>query len=382
MENKRALKLYSQFDTPCFIVDRVLLEENLQILKRVKDETGAKILLALKGYALFASAEIINKYLDGCCASSPYEARLAKEEFKGEVHSFGAAYSEDSFKEIAAYSDHIIFNSITQYNQYYSKNINQKIKYGLRINPEHRETEVEIYDPAAPFSRLGITRNEFPVTLPEGITGLHMHTLCQQDSYALERTFKAAEENFGPEFNKIQWLNLGGGHHITRPGYDVDHLIKHINSIKENYNIEIYLEPGEAVALNAGFLRSSVLDIIHNDINIAILDTSAAAHMPDVIEMPYRPEIIGSSFPDEKEYTYRMGGLSCLAGDIIGDYSFDKELKIGDTLVFTDMAIYSMVKTNTFNGIALPDIIYYDSSQDKVLHKKSFSYNDFRNRLS
>jgi carboxynorspermidine decarboxylase len=382
MENCRNLDAYTQFETPCFIVDRVLLEKNLKILKKVRDETGAKILLAQKAYALFASYPLLAHYLDGTCASSPYEARLGKEEFKKTVHTFGTAYSQKDFEEIYKYSDHIIFNSVSQYERFYRKGQGLKKKYGLRINPEHRETVEEIYDPAAPLSRLGITIDNFPYEVPEGISGLHMHTLCQQDSSALERTFSAAEKKFGKYFHEIEWLNLGGGHHITRDDYNLCHLIYLLNEIKGKYNVEIFIEPGEAIALNAGFLTATVLDIIHNGIEIAILDTSAAAHMPDVIEMPYRPHIINSGQQDEKRFSYRVGGVSCLAGDIFGDYSFDKKLEAGDKLIFTDMAIYSMVKTNTFNGIKLPDIKYYDSEKDEVLHGREFTYEDFKGRLS
>ncbi len=372
------------FTTPSFVVDRVLLRRNLEILESVQERTGAKILLALKGYAMFSSFPLIREYLHGICASSPHEARLGREEFGKEVHSFAAAYSDSDFSELAELSDHIVFNSISQYEKFLPliKENAGKIEFGLRINPEHRETEVEIYDPCAPFSRLGITEKNFPDVLPEYISGLHMHTLCQQNSDALDRTIKAAEKTFGEIFKKCKWVNFGGGHHITRPDYDTDLLCKTITDFKEKYNVEVYLEPGEAVALNAGFLVSQVLDIIDNGIEIAILDTSAAAHMPDVLEMPYRPHVINSGGPGEFSHTYRLAGLSCLAGDVIGDYSFREPLKTGDRLIFTDMAIYSMVKTNTFNGIKLPDIYYFDSETGEILHKKNFGYEDFRGRLS
>lgn len=375
---------FSRFETPSFVVDRVLLRKNLEILKEVKDRTGAAILLALKGFAMHSAFQLVSQYLDGTCASSPHEARLGKEEFGGQVHSFAAAYSREDFSEFLELSNHIVFNSVNQYKEFYSdveKN-SGKIKFGLRINPEHRETEVEIYDPCAPFSRLGITAKNFPEKLPPHISGIHMHTLCQQNSDALERTILAAEDKFATFFNQCEWVNFGGGHHITRDDYDLDLLCRTVNKFKEKYKVQVYLEPGEAVALNTGFLVSTVLDVINNGMGIAILDTSAAAHMPDVIEMPYRPHIIGSGMPGEYMYTYRIGGLSCLAGDIMGDYSFPETLKPGQRLVFTDMAIYSMVKTNTFNGISLPDIYYYDSDEERVLHRKSFTYSDFKERLS
>jgi len=375
---------FSIFETPCFVVDEVLLKCNLKLLSHIQKSTGAKILLALKGFAMHSSAAIVKQYLAGTCASSPHEARLGREEFGGEVHSFAAAYSDGDFDELLELSDHIVLNSMSQYNHFKEKISanSQKIKFGLRINPEHRETEVEIYDPCAPFSRLGITKKNFPDTLPPHISGLHFHTLCEQNSDSLERTIKAAEEKFGKFFHQCEWINFGGGHHITREDYDTGLLSDLIIYFKNKYNVNIYLEPGEAVALNTGFLVSTVLDIIDNNKQIAILDTSAAAHMPDVLEMPYRPFIIGSDEPGALPYTYRLGGLSCLAGDIIGDYSFNEPLKTGDRLVFTDMAHYSMVKTNTFNGIKLPDIYYCNSETGKILHRKSFGYSDFKGRLS
>lgn len=372
------------FPTPSFVVDRVLLRRNLEVLDSVQKRSGAKILLALKGYAMFSSFPLVREYLHGICASSPHEARLGREDFGREVHSFAAAYSEADFMELAELSDHIVLNSMSQYERFLPliKKYSGRVQFGLRINPEHRETEVEMYDPCAPFSRLGITRKNFPDTLPEYISGLHFHTLCQQNSDALARTVEAAEKSFGDFFTQCKWVNFGGGHHITRADYDIDLLCRTITDFKTKYGVGVYLEPGEAVALNTGFLVSQVLDVIDNGMKIAIMDTSAAAHMPDVLEMPYRPHVINSGQRGEKEYTYRLAGLSCLAGDVIGDYSFREQLKVGNRLVFTDMAIYSMVKTNTFNGIKLPDIYYYDSETGEVLHKKTFGYEDFRGRLS
>lgn len=375
---------YKQFSTPCFIVDRVLLEKNLEKLNDVQIRTGAKILLALKGYSMFSTFDLVAKYLHGICASSPHEARLGRKYFQKEVHSFAAAYSDSDFEELSQLSDHIVFNSMSQFEKFKdkTKTLSGEISFGLRVNPEHRETEVEIYDPCAPFSRLGITRENFPDKLPSEISGLHFHTLCEKNSDSLMRTLEIAEEKFGQYFHQCKWVNFGGGHHITREDYDIELLCKLITDFKNKYSVEVYLEPGEAIALNSGFLCAQVLDIVHNGIDVVVLDTSAAAHMPDVIEMPYRPFVIGSGEYDEKKYKYRLAGLSCLAGDIVGDYSFDSPLRVGDKLLFTDMAIYSMVKTNTFNGIKLPDIYYYDSEKDKVLHRKTFGYIDFEMRLS
>ena len=374
---------FSIYETPCFVVDEVLLKRNLEILSRIQKTTGAKILLALKSFSMYCTADLIKQYLAGTCASSPHEARLGKEEFGGEVHSFAAAYSTKDFDELLALSDHIVFNSMSQYERFKPKIKDSigRVKFGLRINPEHREVETEIYDPCAPNSRLGITRKNFPDRLPEYISGLHFHTLCEKNSDSLERTIKVVEEKFGEFLSECEWVNFGGGHHITRDDYDIDLLINIINRFKKNYNADIFLEPGEAVALNTGFLVSTVLDIIDNNKKIAILDTSAAAHMPDIIEMPYRPFIIGSEHPDVLPHTYRLGGLSCLAGDIIGEYSFNRPLNIGDRLVFTDMGHYTMVKTNTFNGIKLPDIYYINSESKEIIFRKSFGYNDFKERL-
>ena len=375
---------FSSFETPCFAVDEIRLIKNLEILSSVQKLAGAKILLALKGFAMYSTFGLIKQHLSGTCASSPHEARLGREEFGGEVHSFAAAYSDRDFDELLELSDHIIFNSMTQYERFKPK-VNEnsgRVQFGLRINPEHRETEVEIYDPCAPFSRLGITAKNFPGTLPRGISGLHFHNLCEKNSDALERTLFAAEKKFGHFFHDCQWVNFGGGHHITRDDYDIELLCDLILEFKYRYNVEVYLEPGEAVVLNTGFLISTVLDIIDNGIKTAILDTSAATHMPDVLEMPYRPFIMGSDEPGILPWTYRLGGLSCLAGDIIGDYSFEKPLEPGDRLVFTDMAHYSMVKTNTFNGIKLPGIYYFNSETGKIHHRKNFGYRDFRERLS
>lgn len=369
-------------ETPAFVVSRDRLEDNLQILDRVQKESGAKILLAQKAFSCWSCYPQIAEVLAGTCASSPHEAQLAFEEFDGEVHSFAAAYSDDDFDQLCFVSDHILFNSFSQWERFRpiaSKYPN--ISFGIRVNPQHSEGEVELYDPCAPFSRLGVTKEDFREDMLDGIDGLHFHTLCEQDSFALERTLAAFEEQFGQLIPQMKWINFGGGHHITRNDYDVDHLISLINCFRERYNnIPVYLEPGEAVALDAGVLIATVEDIIHNGMDIAILNTSATCHMPDVLEMPYRPHILNSGTPNEKEHTYRLAGLTCLAGDVIGDYSFDRRLEVGDHLIFCDMAIYSMVKTNTFNGIKLPSI--YVTSKGDTESVRTFTYSDFKNRLS
>lgn len=371
--------------TPCFVVDENLLKRNLSVLDDVQRRTGAKILLALKCFSMFSVFPILNKALHGVCASSPHEARLGREEFGREVHTFAAAYSEEDVKELITLSDHIIFNSFGQWERFRPivKNSGRDIECGIRVNPEHSEGSVPIYDPCSPGSRLGVRRRNFDLSLLEGIDGLHFHTLCEHNADALERTLTAFEEKFGEFIPRMKWINFGGGHHITRDDYDVDLLCDLINSFRERYSgIDVYLEPGEAVALNAGILVASVLDVIDSDMPSAILDASAAAHMPDVLEMPYRPNIIGSGMAGEKKYSYRLGGHTCLAGDVIGEYSFDQPLKVGDKLAFTDMAIYSMVKTNTFNGVKLPSIAVYRPDQNDLIVVREFDYNDFKSRLS
>lgn len=373
-------------ETPCFIIDTGLLEANVAILSNVIERTGCKILLALKGYSAYSTFGIMNKTLHGTCASSVHEARLGSEEFGGEVHAFAAAWSDKDFTELLKYAGHIDFNSFHQWRHFRKEAMEAKktkpLEFGIRINPEHSEGTTPIYDPCAPFSRLGVTRAHFEPDELNGISYLHFHNLCQQNADSLHRTLQVFEEKFGAFIGQMKYVNFGGGHHITRPDYDVKKLIDIINSFKMRYpGVQVYLEPGEAVALNAGYLAASVLDVIENGMKIAILDTSASCHMPDVLEMPYRPNIISSALPDEKPYNYRIGGLTCLAGDIIGDYSFDKPLKRGQKILFTDMAIYSMVKTNTFNGIRLPDINLFNSKSGAIHKIKSFGYEDFKSRL-
>ena len=370
--------------SPCYIVDERLLKKNLEVLDYVQKESGANIILATKAFSMFSTFPLIGKYLKGVTSSSLFEARLGYEEMGKQVHIFSPAYREDEFEDIMKYSDHIIFNSFNQWKLYRDRVKNykdKKIQCGIRINPEYSEIETDIYNPCFENSRMGVTLKNFQENDLDGIDGLHFHTMCEQNSDTLARTIKVVDEKFGKYIKNMKWLNFGGGQHITKDDYDLKTLIESVLYMKNKYNIEIYLEPGEAVALNSGFLVSTVLDITNNGMDIAILDTSAACHMPDVLEMPYRPNIIGSGKPYEYEYTYRFGGPTCLAGDIIGDYSFKEPLKIGDKLIFCDMAIYSMVKNNTFNGINLPSIVKY-SEENGVEIIKEFGYEDFKGRLS
>lgn len=381
-----------RFPSPCFVTDMDLLRCNAAILDAVQQRTGARVLLALKAFSQWSVFPALSKAqagpLHGCCASSPDEARLARETFGGEVHSFAAAYSDADMADLLAVSNHISFNSFTQWKRFrplverHNAGAAHPVSCGIRINPEHSEGAPAIYNPCSPASRLGVRRAHFESEFLDGISGLHFHTLCQQNADALSRTLDAVEASFGEWLHGMEWLNMGGGHHITRPDYDVDLLCRCIDRVQQRYGVQVYLEPGEAVALNAGFFVSTVLDVIEADMPVAILDCSAACHMPDVMEMPYRPEVIGSGLPGEKNWTCRLGGKSCLAGDVIGEYSFERPLEPGDKLVFTDMAIYSMVKTNTFNGLRLPAIVVWDSRTDTIESVREFGYDDFMERLS
>ncbi|MBD5128840.1 MAG: carboxynorspermidine decarboxylase [Ruminococcaceae bacterium] len=372
----------NKVNTPCYVIDERKLRENLEILADVKKRSGCKILLAQKAYSAFATYPLIAEYLDGCTASGLYEARLGYEElakpFGRENHIFSPAYREEEFDEIAKICGHVIFNNIRQYEKF--KDRAKGVSCGIRVNPEHSTQEHGIYDPCGEFSRLGTTIANFP-DLPDGVEGLHFHTLCEQNADALCETMAAFRAKFGRFLGRLRWLNLGGGHHITRADYDRELLIEAVRFEIDEYGFDVYLEPGEAVALNAGYLVTTVLDTFKNGMDVAITDASAACHMPDVLEMPYRPNIQGSGKPDEKAFTYRLGGNTCLAGDIIGDYSFDRTLSEGDRLVFEDMAIYSMCKNNTFNGIALPSIYLLKESGELALLKE-FGYEDFKGRLS
>lgn len=372
----------NSFSTPYFLVDEKKLVKNLEILKQVSDRTGCKILLAQKAFSMFYAYPLLRKYLAGTTASGLYEAKLGHENFGGETHVFSPAYREEEFEELLQYADDVVFNSPGQVRKYAKKAKLAGKSVGLRINPECSTQEGHaIYDPCASFSRLGTTLENFDEALLPLLDGLHFHTLCEQGADALEITLKALEEKFGRYLSRMKWLNLGGGHHITREDYDVEALAEMVKRLKETYGVEVYLEPGEAVVLQAGFLVSEVLEVVHNGMDIAILDTSAACHMPDVLEMPYRPPVKDSGLPGEKACTVRLAGPTCLAGDVIGDYSFDTPLKPGDQVVLEDMALYTMVKTNTFNGMPLPDIVWEGIDGKRKLVKR-FGYEDFKNRLS
>ncbi len=383
----------SRIKTPAYVIHMGVLEENLRILKTVKDKTGCAVLLALKGYAAWKTFPLVRKYLDGVCASSVNEARLGREKFGREVHSFAPAYTGQDIREHLLYSDHLIFNSFAQWNRYKGAierhnstkgaKGGEKLECGIRINPESAGAENELYNPCANGSRMGVTIVEFRKHEKEleGISGLHFHALCEQNADALENALLLVEKNFGKYLKGMKWVNFGGGHHITRKDYDVGKLCRIVSGFKKRYGVQVVLEPGEAVALNAGVLVASVLDIVENDGRIAILDTTAENHIPDVLAMPYRPSIIGAGKPGEKRHTYRLGGLTCLSGDFIGTYSFDRELKPGDRIVLQNMAIYTMVKNTLFNGVRLPDIVVMDKS-NKVIHVKKFGYGEYRDRLS
>jgi carboxynorspermidine decarboxylase len=366
----------SSIETPCFVTDLGALEGNLKILAELQRRAGCTILLALKGFAQWSTFPLVRKYLAGATASSVAEARLAREELGGEVHAYAPAYSDSEMAELVTLADHVVVNSPAQWKRHRARL--RGISTGLRVNHEHQEAEVALYDPAGACSRLGTTRAN--VTDLDGIEGLHFHSLCQNNSDALERAVAAFEAKFGDLIPRMKWINFGGGHHVTRPDYDVERAVRVIAGFREKWGKQVYLEPGEAIALGAGVLVASVMDAFHNGMDIAILDTSATAHMPDVLEMPYRPVIVDAGEPGAKPHTYRLGGMTCLAGDVIGDYSFDRPLQIGDKLVFLDMAHYTMVKTTTFNGVRLPSIATHD--RGKIVVHRRFGYHDYRDRLS
>ena len=371
----------TKLPTPCYVIDEARLRANLEILRGVQERTGAKILLAQKAFSCYHLYPMIGEYLAGTACSGLYEAKLGAEEMGKENHVFSAAYRESEFDEIVSYCGHIIFNSFSQLDKYRERVLAAGKRIGLRINPEFSTQEGhDIYDPCSPKSRLGITEKNFRRDDLRGVTGLHFHTLCEQNSDDLEKTLTAVEEKFGDILADMEWVNFGGGHHITRADYDIPRLERCIRRMQEKYGLEVYLEPGEAIALNAGYLVTEVLDLIENDMPIAILDTSAACHMPDVLEMPYRPPLMDSGENGEKPYSYRLGSQTCLAGDAIGEYSFDEPLKVGDKLIFGDMAIYSMVKNNTFNGMPLPAIMLL-KEDGSVTELRKFGYEDFRSRL-
>jgi carboxynorspermidine decarboxylase len=377
-------KIMDLAPSPAYVVDLGRLRHNLAILDAVQRRSGAKILLALKAFAMWSVFPLIRETLHGVCASSPWEARLGRQEFNREVHSFAAAFKAGDVVELLGLSNHLVFNSFAQLERFRPlwQKERDRVSVGLRVNPEHSEGHTPLYDPCAPGSRLGIRRAEFEGRSLEGVEGLHFHTLCEHLFEPLARTAKVFEEQFGTFLTNMRWLNLGGGHHITREGYDIDGLVELIRYFQGKYGVQVYLEPGEAIAIGTGVLISEVLDVVHNQGDIAILDVSATCHMPDVLEMPYRPGILNGHDPGEKPHSYRLGGPSCLAGDIIGDWSFEQPLKPGDRLAFLDMAHYTMVKTTTFNGIQHPHLCTYEPRTGELQVVRSFGYEDFKSRLS
>jgi carboxynorspermidine decarboxylase len=370
--------------SPAYVIDLAALERNLELLAHAQEAAGCKILLALKGFAAWSTFDLVAKYLDGVAASGPDEARLGREELGKQVHTYCPAFDEATLRETIRHSDHVIFNSPSQVERFRTviDEHEGEVSFGLRINPQHSEVDVPLYDPCATGSRLGATKEQLVKVDLRGIEGLHFHTLCELGADALERTVEAVEERFKPWLDDAKWVNFGGGHHITKPGYDVGSLVDIVRSFRRAHHVDVFMEPGEAIGLNTGVLVASVLDIVENDGAIAILDTSATAHMPDVLEMPYRPEVRGAAEPGKLPFSYRLGGLSCLAGDVVGAYSFAEPLQVGDKLLFEDMAHYTMVKTTTFNGVRLPSIALYDPRDDSYQVQRSFGYEDYRNRLS
>jgi carboxynorspermidine decarboxylase len=389
MESSRTIKPdLSQLKTPCFVIDKARLRENAKILQDVQQKSGAKILLALKAFAGFAFFDQMRRYLAGTAASGLHEARLGREEFGGEVHTYSPAYNRADAAFLAEISDHIVFNSISQYEKHSETMIKSKqkqdgdLKLGLRINTGVSTADTAIYDPCSPFSRLGIPVDQLPGHLPENITGLHFHTLCEQGFDALEKNLDALEGKIPHLLKEAKWINLGGGHHITREDYDREGLIKRLINLREKYELEVYMEPGEAAVIGTGIFVTTVMDTIFNGMNIGILDCSVPTHLPDVLEMPYRPEIRTAGEPGTKNSDWRLGGVSCLAGDVLGNYSFDHELQPGEKLILEDMTHYTMVKTTTFNGVPLPSIYSFDSENGRLELVKEFTYNDFKSRLS
>lgn len=379
---------FSKIPSPCFVLDEELLRINLQILNLVQQEAGVEIICALKGYAMWSTFPLVKEYLSGATASSLHEARLINEEMGCQAHTYCPVYLDDEFEDILFYSSHLSFNSMAQFERFMPriKAFNRPVSVGLRINPEYSEVETDLYNPAIPGSRLGITIDQFTETLPEGVEGLHFHVLCENDSFVLERTLAKVEEKFSHLIRQAKWFNMGGGHHITRKDYDVQHLVNLLRDFKQRYpNLEqVILEPGEAVGWQTGYLLSTVQDVVENKgIRVAMLDVSFAAHMPDCLEMPYKPKVLNATDAVEGRPVYRLGGVTCLAGDYIGmgDYAFDKDLKVGDKVVFDDMIHYTMVKTTYFNGVKHPSIgIWREDDRFDLL--RTFGYEDYKGKLS
>ena len=376
---------YSDIPSPAFVLNEKLLRKNLELISHVKKEAGIEIILAFKGFAMWSVFPIVRKYVTGATASSLFEARLCYEEMKSLAHTYSPVYKKEEFSEIANYSQHIVFNSVEQFLMFYPETLKakHKISCGLRINPEQSDVETDLYNPSSPVSRLGITSANFPGELPAGIEGLHFHVLCESTSFSLEKVLYAVENRFGKYLHQLKWLNMGGGHLMTRKGYDTGHLIQLLKNFREKHNLHIILEPGSAFAWDTGVLVSQVLDIVENGgIKTAILDVSFTAHMPDTLEMPYHPKIIGAKDPvEDSKYVYRLGGNSCLAGDFMSPYAFEKELHIGDKIIFDDMIHYTMVKTTMFNGVQHPTIGILDMDGNYKTVRE-FNYEDYKNRLS
>jgi carboxynorspermidine decarboxylase len=379
---------FSQIPSPCFVLEERLLRYNLGVLRHVMDETGCEIICALKGFAMHSAFPLVRQYLPGATASSLHEAMLIWEKMEVKAHLCAPAYREEDWPELEKICSHITFNSLNQWNQYKERALAAGISCGIRVNPQYSEVEVDLYNPCIPGSRLGTTANHIGDKLPEGMEGVHFHTLCENNADALERTFKAVEERFGPLLHQAKWLNMGGGHHITRADYDIDRLIELIRYIKKTYNVHVILEPGEAVGWQTGYLRAKVLDVMDSQgINVIVMDASVSAHMPDCIEMPYKPKVLGATDAEQVGRSnaelapWRIGGGTCLAGDFVGDYQFEKEPQIGDALIFNDMIHYTMVKTTNFNGVQLPSIGIWKEN-DRFELVKSFGYESYRDRLS
>ena len=373
---------WAQVPSPCFVLDERKLIANLELMQRVQRESGAQIICALKGYSVYQTFPLLRKYLAGATASSLHEARLVFEEMGEPAHTYCPAYLEREFDEILGYSSHLTFNSLSQWEQYKERALAADKSCGIRLNPQYSEVETDLYNPAIPGSRLGVTAAAIGDTLPEGIEGIHFHSLCENDSFVLERTLKVIEEKAGHLLHQAKWFNMGGGHLMTREGYDHEHLIALLKRIRETYNVDIILEPGSAVGWQTGYLKSEVVDLIDSQgVHVALLDVSVSNHMPDCLEMPYKPHILDGHFePVADKPMYKMGGLTCLAGDYLGDYSFDAPLKVGDRIVFDDMIHYTMVKTTTFNGVNLPSIGCW-TKDDKFVLYRSFGYESYKDRL-
>ena len=371
--------------SPCYVMEEKLLRNNLALIKRVKEEAGVNIILAFKAFALWKSFPIVREYIPHSTASSKFEAQLAFEEMGSPAHTYSPAYNEADFPAILKYSSHITFNSLSQFDRFYPlvKADGRGISCGLRINPEFSDVETDLYNPCAPGSRMGIVRDLLGETLPEGVEGLHFHTLCESSSYDLERTLQEVDKKFGTLLSQVKWLNMGGGHLMTRKDYDTAHLVSVLRAFKTKYpNLEIIMEPGSAFAWQTGFLLTTVVDIVENKgIKTAIIDASFTCHMPDCLEMPYKPAIRNATDAVEGKPTYRIGGNSCLSGDYMGDWSFDKPLEVGDKVIFEDMIHYTIVKTSMFNGIPHPSLALWSKEDELVLYR-SFGYEDYKNRMS